>query len=48
MASVIAGHGGRQGDKRYALCVNNYTLLSSDAASSIRFAYPDLFKCTGL
>ena len=36
-ATVVAGGPGNLGDKQYALCVNNYTLLSSDAASGVRF-----------
>jgi hypothetical protein len=39
IAAVVAGSGGNLGDRQYALCVNNYTLLSSDVASGIRLAY---------
>jgi hypothetical protein len=35
----VPGSEASRADKQYALCVNNYTLLSSDAASGIRFAY---------
>jgi hypothetical protein len=39
-AAVVAGRGGTPSETQYALCVNNYTLLSSDASSGVRFAYP--------
>ena len=40
MAMGAFGGPGNIGDKQYALCVNNYTLLSSDAASGVRFGIP--------
>jgi hypothetical protein len=40
--NIVVGQPGNlhPGDKQYALCINNYTLLSTDASSGIHMAYP--------